>query len=240
MRQLFRGVDLSAYGQSFVYLTRYPLLFVGPVVAGIVRFIVLGAVPASGGLLGVLTSSLAQLLGSFITSLGLAFSLIIADAAWRRQRVTLAGAWSQAENRLGDIFFAMLGFTFVIYVAGLAGGILGSFGAIVLTFVAFYFFVYTLAAATIGGVPGSAALQASLERARDNPGPTILVTIVYLISSQFADELIAGLLLPVFFSDVSPLVATIIVAVFTALVNAYFALVLAKTYSDIAFGRRRW
>ena len=61
---------------------------------------------------------------------------------------------------------AAIGFSFILWAAALGGGLVGSVGALLLQAVAMFFFIYTLPAAAIGGVPGGAALQISLERAR--------------------------------------------------------------------------
>src|SRR5476651_461754 len=74
---------------------------------------------------------------------------------------------------------ASFGFTFVLYIARLVGAFFGPFGVLLIA-AAVVFLIYTIPAAAIGGVPGGAALQVSIERARANPLPTIIVTIVSL------------------------------------------------------------
>ena len=243
MRQL-RGVDFSAYGQAFALLFRFPQAILGPFVAGIVSSLVLFLIPATGGgVIDSITAGIAQLLAQVITFFGLAFAMIAADALWRGRRTTLAQTWDDAQRKIGDIFFATIGFGFVIYVAGIVGGSLGAFGAIALSLVATFFFIYTLPAAAIGGIPGSAGLQVSLERAKDNPLPTLFVTLLYIVINVFAPTQIINAILPLMFSNplfANPIVPTILESAIVSIFNTYLAFVLAKTYSDLAFGRRRW
>ena len=238
----FKGIDVSPYGKAFLMLAKYPQVMVGPLVAGILQFVVLNVIPTSGGsdAFGGLSASIYQLLGTFISSLGFAFAIIAADDAWRGGRVTIPQTWETAQRRIGDIFFATIGFGFVVYVAALVGGVLGGFGSLLLTYLAYFFFVYTLVAATIGGIPGSAALQASFERARDNPIDTLLLTVAYLFGSRYLAGFIVGTLLPMVTFDYNPFVAEAIDVVTTTVVDGYLAFVFAKVYANLAFGRRRW
>jgi hypothetical protein len=128
----------------------------------------------------------------------------------------------------------------VIYLAGLAGGFLGLYGALALTFVAYYFFIYTMPAAAIGGVPGGGALNVSVERARRAPLPTLAVTVVYMFAFTFVPTLVVQALSPVLLGSsifANGIVSSLLVAVIKAIVTGYVALVLAKTYEDVSYGR---
>ncbi len=103
-----------------------------------------------------------------------------------------------------------------------------------------YFFIYTLPAAAIGGIPGGASLQVSFERARATPLGTAIVTIVYLFVNFIAPTLIVLALTPLALQIDSPYIGTI-VSLVTVFVKAgligYVALVLAKAYDDASYGR---
>jgi hypothetical protein len=106
--------------------------------------------------------------------------------------------------------------------------------------IATFFFVYTLPAAAIGGVPGGAALQISLERSRRAVLATGLVTLLYLFVRLVAPSLIVYALSPLALQIDSPFAGTILSLVATipkALLAGYLALVLAKTYDDASYGR---
>jgi hypothetical protein len=165
---------------------------------------------------------------------------IIADAAWRRGRASFDDGWNEARRKGGDILTASLGFVFVLYVASYAGSLIGPLAPIVLA-VAIYFLIYTIPAAAIGGIPGGAAIQISIDRARYNPLPTIVVAIVsvaaFLLLGSVLGPLFTPLLAPLSFAS-----ANLLIALFSAVVQAiavgYIALIVSKTYADVSFGRR--
>ena len=232
------SVDLVAYLRAFVLLVRHPQIALGPLLAAIVGVLLLMLIPADsgGGFLASANSGLAGLFAQLISSFGLSVALIVADAAWRRGRAPFDVAWEESVRKAGDILIAALGFTFVIYVAGLVGSIIPLFGTIVLALVALFFFIYTLPAAAIGGIPGSAALQVSLERARGAVVPTLLVTALYVLTFYVAPTVLSPLYFGTAFT--SRVVPSLVDALVRAILSSYFALVLAKTYADISFGRR--
>lgn len=235
-------VDLGVYARAFVLLVRNPQIVLGPLAASLILVLLFLLMPGEGdGFVSMVNSGIAGLVSQLVSSFGLAVAIIVADGAWRRGRAPFDAAWDDARRRAGDILIAAIGFSFVLYVAGLVGSILPVVGSLVLMLVALFFFVYTLPAAAIGGIPGGASLQISLERARANPLPTLLVTALYVVAFFFAPALIASALAPaiVKVSAIAPnVVPAIVSAVIRAVVSSYLALVLAKTYADISFGRR--
>jgi hypothetical protein len=235
-------VDLLAFLRAFALLARNPQIALAPLLVAIVQVLLFMLIPADSGagFLATANSGLAGLFAQLLSSFGLAVALIVADAAWRRGRAPFDAAWEEAQRKAGDILIAALGFTFVIYVAQLVGSIIPLFGAIVLGLVALFFFIYALPAAAIGGVPGGAALQISLERARGAVLPTLLVTALYILTFFVAPTLIQAVLTPFSFGPAfaSRVVPSLIDALVRAILSSYFALILAKTYADISFGRR--
>ena len=209
-------VDLLAFLRAFALLARNPQIALAPLLVAIVQVLLFMLIPADSGagFLATANSGLAGLFAQLLSSFGLA--------------------------KAGDILIAALGFTFVIYVAQLVGSIIPLFGAIVLGLVALFFFIYALPAAAIGGVPGGAALQISLERARGAVLPTLLVTALYILTFFVAPTLIQAVLTPFSFGPAfaSRVVPSLIDALVRAILSSYFALILAKTYADISFGRR--
>jgi hypothetical protein len=245
------GLDLGAYARAFVLLVRNPQIALAPLLAAVANVLLQLIIPGGGGdFISSANAGIAGLVGQLVGSFGLAVALIVADGAWRHGRSPFDDAWDTARRKAGDILIAALGLNFVVYVAGLIGGLAGGVGTIVMSLVATYFFVYTLPAAAFGGVPGAAALQVSLERARSFVAPTLLVTIVYVLGTFVVPSLIFAALLPIVLnaleaigpSATSPFVLDVvprlIVAFITALVSSYVALVLAKTYADVSYGRR--
>jgi hypothetical protein len=242
VRRKSSPIDFAAYGQAFVLLVRNPQIALAPLVAYVAQILLFMLFPAEigGGFISSANSGIAGLIAQLIGSFGLAVAIIVASTAWRRGRAPFDDAWEEARRKVGDIVFAAFGFGFVIYLAGLAGGFLGLYGALALTFVAYYFFIYTMPAAAIGGVPGGGALNVSVERARRAPLPTLAVTVVYMFAFTFVPTLVVQALSPVLLGSsifANGIASSLLVAVIKAIVTGYVALVLAKTYEDVSYGR---
>jgi hypothetical protein len=242
MQQL-RNLDLLMYLRAFGLLARNPSIIVVPLLMGVIGVFVsqVGGDTAGGGIFGDLTSGITQLLVLLLKMFAFGTACIIADMAWRRGgRASFDDAWNDARRKGGEIITASLGFTFVLYVAAFAGSLVGPLYPVLIA-AAIYFLIYTIAAAAIGGVPGGAAIQVSIERARYNPLPTIIVGIVSVAAFLYLNVLLA----PLFSMLVAPLsfasealLAALFGAVVQAIAVGYIALIVTKTYADLSFGRR--
>ncbi len=239
-----RGVDPAIYLKAIPLLVRNPSIAVGPLVVSLLQSVLSLMIPtmaAGGGALGSLNAGLTQLIVQLLNSVGLAVALVGADLAWRRGRASFDDAWEEARRKFGEILMAALGFNFVLWVASVAGSFVGQgIGGLVLAAIALFFLIYTMPAASIGGIPGGASLQISLERARANPLPTAGVFIVYVatffILTGYATTALLGVLASAGVPS-STIVSVLVIAVVQAIAAAYVALVLSKTYGDISFGR---
>jgi hypothetical protein len=111
--------------------------------------------------------------------------------------------------------------------------------ALILEALAAGFLIYTLPAAAIGGIPGGAALQISVDRARANPAATFTLTVisiaVYYGITVFAA---APLSAELYLATGSVIASTVGTALVDALALGYIATILAKIYSDLSYGRR--
>ena len=233
------SVDLAMYAKAIVLLFRTPQIVLAPLLMGVAQVLLFMVVPGGGGFIGQANSGIAGLVAQILDGFGLAIALIVARAAWTRGRAPFDEAWEDGRRKFGDIAFAIIGLGFVIYVAGLAGSFL-SFLGIVLVAVAYFFFIYTIPAAAIGGTPGGAALNASLELARRAPLPTFVVAAVFLLGEAFLPSLILNAITPLLVNStfaISPVVISLITYAIKAVVESYLALVLAKTYDDVSYGR---
>jgi hypothetical protein len=236
-----QGVDLAVYPRAVWLLITNPAIIVVPLVVAVLA-VVVGGVGGGGGLAEI-TGGLIGLILQILTFVGIGVATIMADSAWRSGRVSFDAGWEEGRRKSGELFVAALGFTFVIYLAQLAAQFLSFLGpfALIIVLAATYFFIYTIPAAAIGGIPGGAALQVSLERARSALVPTAILTAVYIALHLFFVPWIDALLFGVFAPMVpsaATFVAQIAGAVATAITNSYIALLLAKVYSDISFTRR--
>lgn len=243
MRSLRAGsVDLMAYARAVPLLLRNPQIVLAPLLAAVAQVLLFKLMPAEigSGFLGSANSSIAGLLAQLMTSFGLAIALIVAETAWRRGRAPFDAAWDEGRAKAGAIIFAAFGFNFITYVAGLVGGVLGPIGSIALTLAAYVFFIYTIPAAAIGGLPGGAALNAAFERAQRSIVATVLVTGLYFFAFSIAPSLILGALSPILlttsiFSNGD--LVSLLVGAIHAVLSGYVALVLAKMYDDASYGR---
>ena len=239
MPQLGR-VDVAAYGRSFVLLARYPQVVLAPLLAAVVQVLLVMIFPGDGGGIGNANAGLASLISQFVGYYGFCVALIVASLAWRGGRASFDEAWDDARRKAGEIVFASLGFSFVLSLAAIAGSFLPIVGPLVVELVAYYFFIYTLPAAAIGGIPGGAALNSSLERARRDPLPTLVVTLAFVFGTAYMPSLILQLLAPLLIATplfASNVASAILIATIKALVAGYLAFVLAKTYDDVSYGR---
>jgi hypothetical protein len=176
-----------------------------------------------------------QLVGQVVLGFGFAVAVIFADDAWRHGRGNLRTAWEQARRRAGDIFIAVIGFYFLIYVAALIGGIIGGILRVpyiiqVMQALAVWAFAYSIPAAAIGGIPGGAVFSAALQAAKRHVVATIVLVVVSLVVywglTIYALAAI-GAYLGTGYDAASILL--------TAVAWGYIALIAARQYSDFAF-----
>ncbi len=234
MRHRRATVDIGAYFRAIPLYARNPWLALGPLLTSLLGALLHILVP-SGGQGGGLSDSLMSIFVMLLDSFGVAISLIVAERAWRVGKSPFDDAWVEARRKAPDILLAAIGFNFLIYVASLVGGFIGPIGAIGLTAVAAYFFIYTIPAAAIGGVPGGAALQASLERVRGSYLNTFVLAIVLVALYVFFQSL-PNLLLPLLANWPALVTSNAFLEIFEATIKAiclgYAALVMAKAYDD--------
>jgi hypothetical protein len=230
MRNAMSGLDWKMFLQALpLYARNLGVLFYPLVAAGIGLGIhYLGfwfTAPTGFGLMSIF-----DYIALVIQGYGLALAIIFADDAWRHGRGNLRRAWEQGSRRAGDIFLAIIGFLFLIYVAGLIGGIGGPYLALALTVVAVWAFLYAIPAASIGGIPGGASFSASLQAARRHPVATALLAIVSYVVwralTVWALSAIGG------YMGAGYDAASVLLA---AIALGYIALIVARQYTDLAF-----
>jgi hypothetical protein len=235
-------IDLTVYVRALGVLARNPTVIVVPLLAAVIGVFVAQISDASGGgvasgLTGGITGFIALLLQLF--ALGVA--IIIGDAGWRRNRASFDEGWQDARRKGGDILFASFGFTFVVSIAQYAGSIIGGFG-VVLVALAFYGLIYTIAAAAIGGVPGSAAISASVEKVKASPLNAAILTVVAIVLLMYFGSFI-GYYVDGWLAGVpgdNGIIAALVDALIRAVVTGYLGIVMAKVYSDVSFSAPRW
>ena len=225
-------VDVSIYARAFAIIARNPVIFVFPIIATILK-IALGFL--RGPLfdpIGGYDFGLFQLLFVLIDGFAFGLALIAAESAWRSSRVSFAAVWDEGKAKAGNILLATVGLVFVVWVASLLGGFLGPL-ALLLPAVALFFLIYTIPAAAIGGIPGGAALSASIQRVKQNALAAALLVIASLLLYFYVGVVVGGYIgLAVGF------LAPYATAIIQAVVVGYLAAVTARQYDDVAFFRR--
>jgi hypothetical protein len=234
-------LDLSVYAKAVALLVRNPAIVVVPLLMAVIGVALhMSLVPFGGGAAGNLTVQLASFIVFLLELFGLGAACIIADDAWRHGRASFEKGWGEARNRGGDILYAALGFALLISVAQYAGMLLGPL-ALVLVVAVIVFLIWAIPAAAVGGVPGGAAIQVSIERVRGEPLPAVIAAIVTVALLAIVVPTLSkylGAWIPLLHASL--IVSLLVSSLLQAVAVAYIALVLTKTYTDTAFGTRRW
>ena len=228
------GADLGIYVAAIPLLLRNPVIVVVPLLMTIVGVLV-GQLLS--GPLGGFASLFEALLGMF----GLGAACIMADQAWRRGRVSFEDGWSDARRRAGDIFMSALGVTLLLTVAGYLGAFLGPLALLVIAAAA-VFLIWAVPATAIGGIPGGASIQVSVDRVRSTPVPAVVAAVVSVLAIYLARLAAFNLTIVALpYAGASYFLAgALIEAVLQAIAISYVAFILAKTYADSAFRPPRW
>jgi hypothetical protein len=230
-----RRVDLSVYVRAFGVFARNPTVIILPLVVEVISLLVdrLGGIFNADAYTGGLQSFILLLMKLF----ALGAAIIIADEGWRRGVASFDDAWQDARARGGDLLFAAFGFTFVLQIAQYAGSFIGVFGVIV-DALAIFGLIFAIPAAAIGGVPGGAAINASIERVRSAPLTAGILTSISIVVLLIGPTILSLTLAP-FDGDIggSPLVGQLIDVLIRSIATGYVAIVMAKVYADVAFTR---
>jgi hypothetical protein len=239
MRAKLPGLDLTIYLQGLVNLARNPVVIVPPLLMGVICAAI-GMMAVGGGALGNATGGIASLIETLLRFYGLGVAIIIGDQTWRRTRASFEDGWAEGRRKTGDILIATIGLTFCLFIAGITASFLGPL-ALLLTAVVVFFLIYAIPAAAIGGVPGGATLQTSIDAVRSAPVPALVLAIVavalFFVVELFVLPELSLAIAPFLIGSLNPLIF-----VFDALVESifegYIAIVAAKVYADNSFARR--
>lgn len=224
------GLDWKLYFEALPLYARNLGVLLFPLIAAAIG---LGLSYAEGPLFNPIGGAGDPLIGfviQIVYGYGFALAVIFADDAWRHGRGSLRGAWESARARAGNIILAVIGFYFLVYVAGLIGGIGGPILSIALTVLAVWAFIYAVPAAAIGGIPAGGAFSASLQSARRHPAATAVLTIVsYVVYRGLTDYALAAL------GNYTGAAYGVAEVLLTAIALGYIALIVARQYADLAF-----
>ena len=241
MRRPRERIDLAIYVRAFAVFARNPTVIILPFLVAVIGVLV--SLTSSAGGLAALTGGILSFIVLLLQLFALGVSVIIGDAGWRRGTANFDDAWQDARRKGGDILFAAFGFTFVFMIAQYAGTLVGGgIVSLILAVVAVFGLIYTIPAAAVGGVPGSAAIGVSIERVRGAPLTAAVLTVVSLVLVFFFGSYV-GAWIDGFVADYtggSPIVAALIDGLVRSIATGYVAIVMAKVYADVSFTMPRW
>lgn len=226
-----QGTDFSSYLTALPLYARNLGVALPPLIAALVQ---IGLLFLAGPLtdpVGGIGAGIFGLIAEVVFGFAFAVSLIFADNAWRFERASIAGAWSDARRKAGNILLAVFGTFFLLYVAQYIGAIFGGYGSEAFGALAVFFIIYAIPAAAIGGVYGPEVFSRSIRIARAQPLATAVLAIVSVA------VLFAGLRLPVLLGPYVGFGYYALQLLCPSLAIGYVALVVAKQYGDNAFGR---
>lgn len=175
------------------------------------------------GLSIALAIALVAFIGMIASVLSMTITTGMADAAWKTGSATLSEGFAvlSRANVLAAMF-ALFGVSLVLSLLTFAT--LGLAGLIEI--VVFFFLVYTLAAAVVGGFGGADALRESFEVAKKSWQTTLIVIVLLAVVG-----IIAGIIAGIF--HFIPLLGPIIGGAVQGAVVAFFSLVLVGEYISL-------
>ncbi len=219
MRRLNRNndkVELLVYLRAFPLLVMNPIVLLAPLLAAILDQVLIATFRTP------FTSLIIFLLDTF----ALAVSIIVADMVWRRGKASFDEAWDDARRKAGDILLAGIGLNFVLFVAKYAGDIVSPYAGYIGMLIALVFLIYTVPAAAISGVPGSLALQKSIDLVKPSPINAVILTVVALGIYFFV-----GGYLPAAYLDGFGTVTLVLEAACKALALGYVSFIMAQRFA---------
>lgn len=224
------SVDLSIYARGFAVLAKNPVIVLFPLLAAVLEMAmqwIRGPLfdPLGGNDFGFF-SLLVNLIDGFAFSL----AIIAADTGWRGRKATFTATMDEGGRKAPNILLATIGFFFVLFATGLIASYLPiPFLGLLLTAAAAFFLIYVFPAAAIGGIPGFAAISASIERVRGNYLAAAVLAVVAIVLFYYVVAVLG-----VYLTLPLGLYAPYGILLLKAIVLAYLAAVFARQYEDVA------
>ena len=227
----------GVFGRSWQLLSTNWIIIVPAVVISAIAGLIVALVmpsyawdPTSGmiyhsffGLPIMLAIAIAGFVGMIASVLSMTITTGMADAAWKTGRATMSEGFAVLSRpNVTAAMFALFGVALVLglltfVTVGLAG---------LLELIVFFFLVYTLAAAVVGGFGGTDALKESFEVAKTSWRTTLIVIVLLGVVG-----LLAGIIAGIF--HFVPLLGPILAGAIQGAVVAFFSLVLVGEYVSL-------
>lgn len=227
------GVDPSIYLRAFGVLAKNPVIVVFPLIAAVLEMLLIWMRGPLFDPLGGNDFGFFSLLVNLIDGFAFCLAIIAAETGWRGRKATFSATMDEGTRKAANIVLATIGFFFILFAAGLIASYLPlPYLGLILTAAAAFFLIYVFPAAAIGGIPGFAAISASIERVRANYLGAAILALVALVLFYY----VVGIL-SVYVTLPLGLYAPYGVALIKALVLAYLAVPFARQYDEVGFFR---
>lgn len=232
MRGRGRGVDFSIYARAVPYLLRHPSILAMPLLAAVVDMLLSYTSGVATDPLGGLGSGIFAMIVQIVYLFAFGIAIIQANNIARGFKAGFDDAWDEGRRKGGSILLAAIGFQFIAYVAQYAGQLLAfvPYLPLILTLLAYFFLIYTIPAASIGGLPGGLAISGSIRAVRSHLVPSIVLAIVFAVVWIGIPEIFM-----LYVGNLPVIAYDLLLALARAIALAYLAFPFATTYDDIAF-----
>ncbi|PZR57109.1 MAG: hypothetical protein DLM50_06570 [Candidatus Meridianibacter frigidus] len=230
----------SVFGRSWTLLSSNWIIIVPAIIIGIIAGLIAALVtptyymdtsgvypvPVYHSMLGlslVVGTMIATFVGMLANVVILTMTTGMAAAAWKTGKAMISDGMDAL--RRPNVLSAMLMLIVVSLVLSLLTLVtLGLAGLISL--VVFFFLIYTIAAAVVGGFSGMDALKESFEVAKTSWLTTLIVVVLLGVVAFLATLLAAAF-------HFVPFIGPIIAAAISGVIVAFFSLVLVGEYNDL-------
>ena len=222
------------YVRALPLLLAHPSIFAMPLLAALVQVLIDQTSHFFTDAVGGMGSFIFPIVIQLVYGFAFALAVIQASNAWRGRRATFDEAWEEGRRKAGGIVIALIGFYFLIQIAGYVGALLGSVVIqLLLQLAAAFFLIYTIPAAAIGGLPGSMAISASVRVVRASVLGTAILAVAFILLYVVVPNLVVDR----FALSLGVVGYPLVQAALRALILAYLAFPFAKQYDDVAFTR---
>jgi hypothetical protein len=230
MRRGGPSVNLAIYGQALLHLLRHPSILALPLLAAIIDMFVSYWSNLFTDPLGGLGGGLFQFVIQIVYLFAFGGAVIQANNIARGYRTNFDDAWEETRRKAGGILFAAIGFQFVTSIGAYIGAFLGAGIGIALQLIAYFFLIFVIPAAAIGGLPGGFAISGSIRAVRANWPAAVILAIVFVALWAYLPQFAMVPLIP--YGTIASLIG---IAAVRAIILAYLAFPFAVTYDETAF-----
>jgi hypothetical protein len=224
-------IDVAIYARAVIHLVRHPSVLALPLLAAVIDMLISYSSGVFTDPLGGVGNGIFQMIVQIIYLFAFGAAVIQANNIVRGYRGGFDDAWEESRRKAGGIILAAIGFQFIAWAVAYVTGIFGGSVQLAAQLLVYFFLIFTIPAAAIGGLPGGLAISGSVRAVRANPLASIVLAVAFVLLWVFVPQwltLFAATHLGLFGYELS-------LAAVRAIVLAYLAFPFAATYDNIAF-----